>query len=1408
MALSTYSYEQLGLDTGLDYLTEKEKKALEKSWAAAFASEIFPYLDERVFVPLFSENRGGRNVPVNVLAGALLLQELRQMSDEELVEAAMFDLRLRTALHITNAVGQPLSLRTLQRFRTKLRRYCQGTGEDLLQTCLEKVGGRLTDYVLTYEKNSPWYSFAAKARTGSVKKGEVLPAEKTAGSGMASALAHALAAGVRERQSFDPAVPADPEIFEQNRLPAHSDHLVFADEKELEAGRQDFAGTAGSSSLRFSLNGLWKFFYAERPEEAPEGFEDPAFDCSAWSDIPVPAHIQMQGYDRPAYVNYQYPWDGREDLVPGEIPHTYNPTASYIRDFHVPAHMKGKPLFISFQGVESGFALWCNGRYVGYSEDSFTPSEFELTPCLCEGKNRLAVRVFKWTASSWLEDQDFYRFSGIFRDVYLYSVPWAHLYDLQIRPRLDETFRSAALEVGAEIRVQETQGAPAVRNGLKENPGPDPSALLLRYVLTDPSGRQVAEGVCSPEGLQDHPAADPAAAGAPGSGTAVQTWGRTGAGENREKTDAVGEGMASAAGMRRVHLGFTEMVEEPALWSAEDPQLYGLTLRLVETAPSSGPETEERLLEIVYENVGFRRFELKDGLMLLNGQRIVFRGVNRHEFTCDSGRVVPAEVTRQDLVLMKQNNINAVRTCHYPNSSALYRLCDELGLYLIAENNMESHGSWAPAEFGLPTPGVVPGDDERWRPLLLDRVRSCYHRDKNHPAILIWSVGNESCGGTVIRDMADEFRVLDPDRLVHYEGIFHDRTWPQTSDMESQMYPSAEAIETFLQEHPEKPFLCCEYTHAMGNSCGGMHRYTDLTLREPRYQGGFIWDFVDQSLRMKNRYGQEFQAYGGDCGERPTDYDFSGNGIVDGTRKPYAGKMQEVKYNYQSIRLEVGKDHVRILNDNLFTDTQRYDCVVLLEEEGRKTVEAALETTVPPLGEEVCRLPQQILDRIARIEEEAAVWSQPDEKTFSEGESDCAAPVNRVRASCTTTQATCRSAAPVNRVREYAVTVSMRLREDCAWAEKGHEIAFGQGVFQVLTEKNEDNAENHSVSAEKAQAQETAAASRPVEIAGREWKRTIRLETIRGSLELTRGSFNIGIRGEHFDALFSILQGGLVSFRSESSRNRAPAARFGTGEWFAEPPRPCFWRAPTSNDRGSHMAARQGIWKLADQYQIPRPETLRIYTEAESVLLTIEHMLPVPGEPSVTVGYRFYADGTLTMLLDWVPARPAEGADLPSMPVFGFLFRLPAESDRFRYYGKGPAENYCDRNRGARLGIYSQTAAENLSPYLVPQECGNRTGVRWADLTDAAGRGLRFQAGGSQMEFCALPYTAEELEAASHPYELPPVHFTNVRCSWMQMGVGGDDSWGAQTLPAYCLPADRELHFEVTVIDKHFCNPQ
>ena len=702
---------------------------------------------------------------------------------------------------------------------------------------------------------------------------------------------------------FDYQKVKDPRYFRDGRLDAHSDHPYYASAREAEEKVSGFTE---------SLNGFWKFHYARNYGSAIPGFESADYDCRSWEDIRVPAHIQMEGYDVPQYANTQYPWEGHEEIAPGEIPEKFNPVASYVKYFEVPESMKGRRLFISFQGAESGLALWLNGHFVGYSEDTFTPSEFELTDYVQEGENKLAAQVFKWTSSSWCEDQDFYRFSGIYRDVYLYTVPDVHIRDLRIRAIPDETLTKGSLEICTEA------------------------------------------------------------------------WG-----EGKAEICLTKDGQTFQGAFDLKDGGITMEIENPVLWSAEDPQLYDLTIQVYDRAG--------KLQEYIPERVGFRRFEMKDRIMTLNGKRIVFKGVNRHEFSSVTGRHVSEEELIKDLKTMKQNNINAIRTCHYPDASLIYRLCDEYGLYMIDETNLESHGSWDTVEASGDFSGVVPCDRPEWLDMMLDRANSMYQRDKNHPAILIWSCGNESFGGKDIFEMSQFFRREDPTRLVHYEGVFHDRRYNDTSDMESQMYTSVENIKKFLEKDRSKPFICCEYTHAMGNSCGAMHKYTDLTDTEPLYQGGFIWDYIDQTLYKKDRYGKEFQAYGGDFGERPTDYEFSANGIVHGGERNPSPKMQEVKFNYQNITAQVGEDQVKVINKNLFLNTDCFDCVVTVEREGKVIRRAKLETAVAPLSEKTYSLP----------------------------------------------------VAKETKAGEYVVTVSFLLKEDTAWAPKGHEVAFGQYVYKL-----------------------------------------------------------------------------------------------------------------------------------------------------------------------------------------------------------------------------------------------------------------------------------------------------------------------------------------------------------------------
>lgn len=723
--------------------------------------------------------------------------------------------------------------------------------------------------------------------------------------------------------NFDSDIVKNPEIFEQNRLAAHSDHVCYKNELEK---------IKGKSSLRYDMNGLWKFAYAKNQSLAPCGFEAADYDCKSWDEIRVPAHIQMEGYDVPIYTNTTYPWEADEFIKPGEVPEIFNPVASYVKYFTIPENMKNKRVCISFQGVESGFALWLNGHYVGYSEDTFDPSDFELTDYIIEGENKLAVRVWKWTSSSWCEDQDFYRFSGIFRDVFLYVVPCAHVEDLSVVPTLNDTFDEGTLSVSIKADGDGTASVKLYELGDLSVEKYDRAKLLLEEFDIELRNKEICEGSCN--------------------------------------------------------------VKNPLLWSAEKPNLYEVKIIVKDT---HGNETE-----FISQLAGFRRFEMVDGLMKLNGKRIVFKGVNRHEFSSITGRVPNRDEVIKDIVTMKKNNINAIRTSHYPDDSMLYELCDIYGIYMIAENNLESHGTWEAYNKGyVDLDFVVPKDKPQWREMMLDRANSCYQRDKNHPAILIWSCGNESFGGKTIYEMSQLFRQLDKHRLVHYEGVFNDRSYNDTSDMESQMYTSVAGIEKFLAENPEKPFICCEYTHAMGNSCGAMHKYTELSDREPRYQGGFIWDYIDQSIYKKDRYGRWFLTYGGDFGDRPTDGDFSGNGICYGGEREASPKMQEVKFNYQNISVDFDSDYIfTVTNKNLFVNTSVFDAYAILLADGEEVYRTKLQISVPPMEQASYEVPVNLKNSMIDVE------------------------------------------------KEYCIVVSFVLKENTIWEKAGYEIAFGQHMIK------------------------------------------------------------------------------------------------------------------------------------------------------------------------------------------------------------------------------------------------------------------------------------------------------------------------------------------------------------------------
>lgn len=626
-----------------------------------------------------------------------------------------------------------------------------------------------------------------------------------------------------------------PEVFRVNQMPAHSDHIWFGDESCYRAGMKhaDYGAAAAESDLFQSLNGTWEFRLYPNAKEALRAQAEIAGADTEWDEIAVPCHIEMAGYDQIQYVNIQYPWEGheyrrppmtetaggqREDLFSGA---QYNPVGCYRLRFDLDEKLRGKRVSIFFEGVEQAVYVWLNGTFIGYAEDSFTPSEFDLTDVIKDTENTLIVRVHKQGCSSFLEDQDFFRFFGIFRDVSLRARPSLHVEDLWIQPEYEEA-PDKKRTGSVSVRIRYTGSTEAAKMSVR---------------ILDAQGT-----------------------------TCLTT-------------------VAQADEVLRY-----DMPGPVKLWEHRSPYLYRIELRLF----GSGGE----LLEIVPYDFGFRRVEIVDKVIKLNGRRLIICGVNRHEWSAEGGRCIGEKERKWDMECFKRNHINAVRTCHYPDQIPWYYLCDKEGIYVMAETNLETHGSWGKFDCIAPE-WAMPGSFPAWEAVTLDRAKTNFEVFKNHPSILFWSLGNESFAGTTLEKMNRYYKEADCGRLVHYEGVFFCPEHKDTiSDMESRMYAPPAEIRRYLTEEAKKPFILCEYMHDMGNSLGGMQSYMELLDQFPSYQGGFIWDYIDQAIEVEDEVtGRPVLRYGGDFDDRPSDYEFSGNGIVFANRSEKPA-MQEVRYQY------------------------------------------------------------------------------------------------------------------------------------------------------------------------------------------------------------------------------------------------------------------------------------------------------------------------------------------------------------------------------------------------------------------------------------------------------------------------------------------------------------------------------
>ncbi|MHB1294475.1 MAG: beta-galactosidase, LacZ type [Anaerolineae bacterium] len=992
----------------------------------------------------------------------------------------------------------------------------------------------------------------------------------------------------------------NPRVFGRNKQPGHVTLIPYPDAACALAGERD------ASPYYRLLNGTWRFCWAPNPQSAPQGIEAPAYDDAGWDALAVPGSWQLQGeYDPPIYTNVKYPFP--IDNLPG-VPQEDNPTGSYRTRFEVPADWTGRQVFLVFDGVDSAFYLWLNGAMVGYSQESRLPAEFDITPYLQPGENTLALRVFRWSDGSYLEDQDMWRMSGIYRDVYLYVVPRVQVRDYRVVTELDAAYTDATLRVAICLKNHGAQAAEAA----------------VEVTLLD---------------AEDQPV-----------------------------LDAPLKGAAQVAAGAEATVELQAAVHNPAKWSAEIPNLYTLLVTLRDAAG--------QVIQVETCAVGFRSVELKDGQVHVNGVPILFKGVNRHEHDADLGKVVSVASMIDDICLMKQFNINAVRTSHYPNDPRWYDLCDRYGLYLYDEADVESHGVWDQL-----------AKDLEWEEAFVDRAARMVERDKNHPSVIVWSLGNESGYGPNHDAMSRWVRANDPTRLVHY----HPAGDSPAVDILGPMYPSVDKIIEMAQDPNEtRPVIMCEYAHAMGNSVGNLKEYWEAVASHKRLQGGFIWDWVDQGLRRVTERGQEWFAYGGDFGDQPNDANFCINGLVAPDREVHPA-LWEYKKVLQPVQVEainLASGSIEIINDYSFSSLDHLAMNWTLTADGRVLQSGWLSSPRLAPGER------------ARL---AIPYTQPK-----------------------LTPGT-----------ECWLLVRFALTESTLWAESGHEVAWEQFLLPV------DAPAVPVLPLAQMPALEVHDLGDAVSAAGRDWRVVI------------------------------CKANGLIR-----------SWQVGGAELVERGPVLNTWRAPTDNDAnlwGDQKAALRwreaGLDRLAAK--IKSFETTRFTPQVLRVVVRAWMSAPEREQGwECTTTYTVYGSGDVRIDTHLIPQ-----GELPFLPRLGLQMTLPGGFERFTWYGRGPQETYVDRKLGAAVGLYAGSVDEQYHPYVMPQENGNKTDVRWVALTNDDGAGL-MAVGLPLLNVSAHHYTTEDLTQARHPYELTRRDEITLNLDDRQSGLGGA-SCGPGTLPQY-----------------------
>ncbi len=997
----------------------------------------------------------------------------------------------------------------------------------------------------------------------------------------------------------------DPAVIGRNRTLPHATYVPYGD--------RGAALVARESSFHRSLNGQWKFHWSPRPEVRPREFFETGFDDSTWDEIAVPGNWQRQGYGFPIYVDAGLPFRTSSD--PPLIPHDENPVGSYRHTFDMPAAWDGRRTFLHFAGMSSAMYVWVNGREVGYAEGSKVPVEFDVTEFITPGENQLAAEVYRWSDGSYLEDVDFWRMSGIDRNVYIFSTPQVAIRDFFIDAGLDDDYVTGRLRVDVTL-TNYTAAASGPRT--------------VEVELFDPDGRPV----------QDTPLSQQLEAVAPGD----------------------------------VNLTFTAAIDAPARWTAETPNLYTVLLTLLDG---------ENRTEYIARPTGFRRVEMSGGQLLVNGQPVLLKGVNRHEHDPDTGRVVSEATMLEDIRLMKQFNINAVRTSHYPNDPRWYELTDRYGLYVVDEAFIEAHG------VGF-DPDVTLGNDPAWRAAHLDRTARMVERDKNHPSVIIWSLGNESGDGVNFEATYAWVKERDPSRPVQYEMA---DTRAHT-DIFAPMYVRIHTLEAWAAVLRDRPLILCEYAHAMGNSVGNLQDYWDVIYSSEQLQGGFIWDWVDQGLRAATPGGEEYWAYGGDFEPEgvPNGGNFSINGLVDPDRAPHPS-LWEVKKVYQNVTVtpvDLAEGRVIVGNRFFFRDLDGVALEWAVRGDGAAIGEGRIaDRRIPPQTTSEITLP------LPAIEPEPGV--------------------------------------------EYVLDLSFRTQRVDALVPAGHEIAWTQLPLPAFVPE------------------------RAVELA-----RVVKLDP-----DVSDDIYRVV--GEQFTVAFNRTTGAMTSLT------------YAGVELLRRGPEPNLWRAPTDNDYGNEMPARMGIWREAGPRR--RIDSVSIKQNSDrDVVVDVEATLPA-GDSKFYIRYHVFGSGDILVDSRFVPGA----IGLPTLPRFGLTMALRIAFDTFEWYGRGPHESYWDRKSGARVAVYRGSVADQYHPYARPQENGNRSDVRWATLTDADGVGL-FVEGFPLVNVTALNYLNRDFDEGDaprgrHTTDLVRRDLVTLNVDHLQMGLGGDTSWGAEVHEQYTIPA-------------------